>query len=146
MTNPYQTPQGSPPTRQVRTPRVLIVLGALSSSLLGGFIVFNRSVDGGLSLVLVSAFVFFAAGGIYSLIPTWFLKKRLMTNPEAPKMVWLGFALVAVFCIPFAVAITLIFLAMTAPLIGNLFGTLRYLDAADAGIRSCQGQRWITMR
>ena len=132
MTNPYQTPQGSPPTRQVRTPHVLIVLGAISSSLLGGFTVFIRSADGGLSLVLVSAFVFFVAGGIYSLIPTWFLKKRLTTTPETPKMAWLGFVLVAVICVPFAVAITLVFLAMTAPFIGNLFGTLRHLDAADA--------------
>ena len=78
-------------------------------------------------------------GGIYSLIPTWLLKKRLMTDPETPKMVWLGFALVAVFCIPFAVATTLISLAMAAPFIGNLFGALRHLDAADAGIRFYQG-------
>ena len=139
MTNPYQTPQGSTPTRQVRTPRLLIALGAFSSSLLGGFIAFNRSVDGGLSLVLVSAFGFFVFGGIYSLIPTWLLKKRLMTNPGTPKMVWLGFVLVAVFCIPFAVATTLISLAMAAPFIGNLFGALRHLDAADAGIRFYQG-------
>lgn len=130
MANPYQTPQSSPPTRQVRTPRVLIVIGALSSSLLGGLIVFNRSVDGGLRLVLVSAFMFFVAGGIYSLVPAWFLKKRLMTDAETPKMFWPGLVLVAVFCVPFAVAITLIFVAMIAPLIGNLFGALRHFDAA----------------
>ena len=124
MTNPYDPPKESASNESLRgvskltSPLAVLLLGALSSSMLGGFLVYDGT-DGALRFAIAMSIGFFVAGAICSLVPAARLRKRLIAGKNVNQS---GYYLVALFGMPIASAILIVILFVVITLIAVFTG------------------------
>ncbi len=124
MNNPYQPSaesqwnEDSSAVSPVATPLAVLLLGALSSSILAGALAYKGS-EGALRFACAFSVAFFVAGAICSLIPALKIRKRLMAGESVDRF---GYILVAVFSIPIASAVLIFVLLAIMVLIAVLTG------------------------
>ena len=128
LNNPYQpsrtSPQGIESGRgATQGSTILLVLtGALSSSLLGAALACDSSDKGSIRFMVVVALALFVVGAFCSWVQTLVLRRKLKADTD--RINWPASYLFAIVCIPFLSAFAILLLAIGVLIVAAFTGNL----------------------